>query len=50
MSGPHTAGVTWQYNGNRDKIENCVNNVAQSYGSGQFHCPLDARLYLPKKC
>lgn len=48
-SGRHTAGVKWQYNGNRGKIENCVNSVALSYGSEQFHCLLDARLYLPKE-
>ena len=40
-SGPHTAGVKRQYNGNRGKIENCVNNVALSYASEHFHCLLD---------
>lgn len=47
-SGKHTTGVKRQYNGNRGKIENCVNNVALSYTSEDFHCLLDARLYLPK--
>ena len=48
-SGNHTAGVKRQYNGNRGKIENCVNNVALSYTSEDFHCLLDARLYLPQE-
>ena len=46
-SGRHTAGVKRQYNGNRGKVENCVNTVALSYASTDFHCLLDARLYLP---
>jgi SRSO17 transposase len=48
-SGPHTSGVKRQYNGNRGKIENCVNNVAISYSSSGFHCLLDLRLFLPKE-
>jgi SRSO17 transposase len=48
-SGKHTAGVKRQYNGNRGKIENCINNVALSYTSEDFHCLLDARLYLPEE-
>jgi SRSO17 transposase len=48
-SGPHTAGVKRQYNGNRGKVENCVNTVALSYASADFHCLLDARLYLPQE-
>jgi SRSO17 transposase len=48
-SGGHTAGVKRQYNGNRGKIENCVNNVAISYAGDDFHCLLDARLYLPEE-
>lgn len=48
-SGAHTAGVKRQYNGNRGKIENCLNNVAISYASEDFHCLLDARLYLPEE-
>ena len=48
-SGGHTAGVKRQYNGNRGKVENCVNTVALSYASAHFHCLLDARLYLPKE-
>ncbi|MCA9184399.1 MAG: transposase [Planctomycetales bacterium] len=47
-SGNHTAGVKRQYNGNRGKIENCVNNVAISYSAPGFNCLLDAQLYLPK--
>jgi SRSO17 transposase len=47
-SGVHTAGVKRQYNGNRGKIENCVNNVAICYSTNNFHCLLDARLYLPQ--
>ena len=48
-SGIHTAGVKRQYNGNRGKIENCVNSVALAYTSDDFHCMLDAQLYLPKE-
>lgn len=48
-SGSHTAGVKRQYNGNRGKIENCVNNVALAYSAPGFDCLLDARLYLPKE-
>ena len=48
-SGSHTAGVKRQYNGNRGKIENCVNVVATSYTAKDFHCLLDARLHLPKE-
>jgi SRSO17 transposase len=47
-SGIHTAGVKRQYNGNRGKIENCINNVAINYSTTNFHCLLDARLYLPQ--
>lgn len=48
-SGRHTSGVKRQYNGNRGKVENCVNTVALSYASANFHCLLDARLYLPEE-
>lgn len=48
-SGHHTAGVKRQYNGNRGKIENCVNNVAISYSTPGFDCLLDAQLYLPQE-
>ena len=47
-SGAQTAGVKRQYNGNRGKIENCVNNVAFSYSAPGFSCLLDAQLYLPE--
>ena len=47
-SGAKTAGVKRQYNGNRGKIENCVNNVALSYSAPGFSCLLDAQLYLPE--
>ncbi|MEO2016432.1 MAG: transposase, partial [Fuerstiella sp.] len=30
-SGRETAGVKRQYNGNRGKLENCINNVALAY-------------------
>jgi SRSO17 transposase len=46
-SGTQTAGVKRQYNGNRGKIENCVNSVALSYSAPGFSCLLDAQLYLP---
>lgn len=48
-SGNHTCGVKRQYNGNRGKIENCVNNVAISYTKPGFSCLLDAQLYLPEE-
>jgi SRSO17 transposase len=48
-SGRYTADVKRQYNGNRGKVENCVNAVALSYASKDFHCLLDARLYLPEE-
>ena len=48
-SGRHTAGVKRQYNGNRGKIENCVNHVALAYSVPGFDCLLDAQLYLPKE-
>lgn len=47
-SGRQTVGVKRQYNGNRGKIENCVNNVALAYSAPGFDCLLDARLYLPE--
>ena len=48
-SGLETVGVKRQYNGNRGKVENCVNHVALSYATDDFHALLDARLYLPKE-
>lgn len=48
-SGNHTAGVKRQYNGNRGKIDNCINNVALAYSCKDFHCLLDAQLYLPEE-
>ena len=48
-SGRETAGVKRQYNGNRGKIENCVNSVALAYSAPGFDCLLDARLYLPEE-
>ena len=48
-SGHHTAGVKRQYNGNRGKVENCVNNVALAYSAPGFNCLLDAQLYLPEE-
>ena len=47
-SGKQTAGVSRQWNGNRGKVENCVNNVALAYSAPGFDCLLDARLYLPE--
>lgn len=48
-SGNCTAGVKRQYNGNRGKVENCVNNVALAYSAPGFDCLLDAQLYLPEE-
>lgn len=48
-SGHETTGVKRQYNGNRGKVENCVNNVALAYSAPGFDCLLDAQLYLPKE-
>ena len=47
-SGSHTAGVKRQYNGNRGKIENCVNHVAISYSAPGFSVLVDTQLYLPE--
>jgi SRSO17 transposase len=47
-SGSETVGVKRQYNGNRGKIENCVNHVALSYSAPGFNTLLDAQLYLPE--
>ena len=48
-ASPDAIGVKRQYNGNRGKVENCVNNVALAYSTPGFACLLDARLYLPKE-
>ena len=48
-SGNHTCGVKRQYNGNRGKIENCVNNVALAYTTPTIRCLIDAQLYLPRE-
>lgn len=48
-SGRETAGVKRQYNGNRGKVENCINNVALGYSAPGFNCLLDARLYVPEE-
>lgn len=48
-SGNHTAGVKRQYNGNRGKVENCINSVAIAYSAPGFDCLLDAQLYLPEE-
>jgi SRSO17 transposase len=48
-SGNDTAGVKRQYNGNRGKVENCVNTVALAYSTPGFDCLLDTRLYLPEE-
>jgi SRSO17 transposase len=48
-SGKHTCGVKRQYNGNRGKIENCIDNVAIAYTQPGFSCLLDAQLYLPEE-
>ncbi|HBJ36473.1 MAG TPA: hypothetical protein DDZ51_17325 [Planctomycetaceae bacterium] len=43
------AGVKRQYNGNRGKAENCINNAALSYLSNDLCCLIDAQLYLLKE-
>jgi SRSO17 transposase len=48
-SGSQTAGVKRHYNGNRGKVENCINSVALAYSAPGFDCLLDARLYLPEE-
>ncbi len=48
-SGNHTCGVKRQYNGNRGKIENSVNNVALAFTTPTISCLIDAQLYLPKE-
>ena len=44
MSGNETAGVKRQYNGNRGKTDNCVNNGALDHSNPGFDCLLDDRL------
>ena len=48
-SGNHTCGVKRQYNGNRGKVENSVNNVALAYTTPTISCLIDAQLYLPRE-
>jgi SRSO17 transposase len=48
-SGSHTCGVKRQYNGNRGKVENCINTVAIAYRKPGVQCLLDAQLYLPRE-
>jgi len=48
-SGNHTCGVKRQYNGNRGKVENCVNNVALAFTTPTISCLIDAQLYLPEE-
>ncbi|MFM9963050.1 MAG: transposase [Planctomycetaceae bacterium] len=43
-SGSETAGVKRQYNGNRGKIENCVNHVALLYSAPGFAGAFDSAL------
>jgi len=47
-SGNHTCGVKRQYNGNRGKVENCVNHVALAYTTPTLSCLIDVQLYLPQ--
>ena len=48
-SGNQTCGVKRQYNGNRGKVENCVNNVALAFTTPTISCLIDAQLYLPRE-
>ena len=48
-TGCHTCGVKRQYNGNRGKVENCVNSVAIAYTINGFSCLVDTQLYLPRE-
>lgn len=48
-SGNETVGVSWQYNGNRGKVENCVVGVHLSYAAPGFQVLLDSELFLPEK-
>lgn len=48
-SGHHTCGVKRQYNGNRGKVENCINNVALAYTTPTINSLIDAQLYLPRE-
>jgi SRSO17 transposase len=49
-SGPETAGVDRQYNGNRGKIENCVVGVHLGYAAPGFQTLIDSQMYLTKEC
>lgn len=48
-SGSQTCGVKRQYNGNRGKVENCINNVALAFTTPTISCLIDAQLYLPRE-
>lgn len=48
-SGNQTCGVKRQYNGNRGKVENCINNVALAFTTPTISCLIGAQLYLPRE-
>lgn len=46
--GDKTPGVQRQWCGNTGKQDNCVVTVHLGYAAGNFHCLLDAELFLPQ--
>lgn len=46
--GDKTPGVQRQWCGNTGKQDNCVVTVHLGYAAGDFHCLLDAELFLPE--
>jgi SRSO17 transposase len=46
--GEKTPGVQRQWCGNTGKQDNCVVTVHLGYAAGDFHCLLDAELFLPQ--
>jgi len=46
--GDKTPGVQRQWCGNTGKRDNCVVTVHLGYAAGEFHCLLDAELFLPQ--
>lgn len=46
--GRKTPGVAYQYCGRTAKVDHCVVTVHLGYAVGDFHCLLDAELFLPQ--
>lgn len=46
--GDQSVGVSWQYNGNKGKIENCQVGVYAALSAKDYYCLVDGRIYLPE--